>query len=567
MATEKFQQFDLRLVPGQEEFVTKEELQAVLQQTLANLGSKIIRFGYGNNIFRVGPEGMWLGNADYENANFRSSIDGNMRARAGTIGGFNITNDEISATNLSLVSGPANTARITVGTGDNLAGMNSGSMPSDIAFWAGASFNDRTLAPFQVKLDGSIIARNATISGVLEKPFITAEFTAGEDIIAGRAVCYDYNDHKIYYAYSRNPINCFGFVGIAVDNISSGETGRVALSGSVISRSGTEGATMILDGNVSTIDRTSGNYYYGYTEIYGSNYVAARVLSMSDNLYIVSVWLPLRRIGDPGDVTVYLVPSSSSSNLTPDFSRIIAQKTLPQTFFDPDGNISNAQAVFVFDRMAKATEAKWIVVAAPSGNSSNKYEWPRSISSVDLDGESVSSDSGATWSSIDPNKDHALFIECVSSAHTPGGLEINNDEASGAKNVKVVGRQIDANNLLIEKSPNVYIFNTQLFRGNVSNTKITTGFLLNKISVLGRAQSDAGDTSFSYGLATNKNNQIVFYYMPIDKWFASQSYLLVLNPSTSGNDSSISLSSVLKDGFTINITNSRPLTVSFVVEG
>lgn len=93
------------------------------------------------------------------------SITGTLTASAGAIGGFTIGATSISATNLSLTSGAANTANISVGTGSNLAGLNSGNSGSDNAFWAGATFANRATAPFRVDLAGNLIATSATVNG------------------------------------------------------------------------------------------------------------------------------------------------------------------------------------------------------------------------------------------------------------------------------------------------------------------------------------------------------------------------------------------------------------------
>ncbi len=79
----------------------------------------------------------------------------------GTIGGFSMSATTLSATNFTVTSGAANTANLSVGTGSNLAGLNSGNASSDIAFWAGATFANRATAPFRVDMAG-----NATMTSV-----------------------------------------------------------------------------------------------------------------------------------------------------------------------------------------------------------------------------------------------------------------------------------------------------------------------------------------------------------------------------------------------------------------
>ena len=83
----------------------------------------------------------------------------------GTIGGFTMSATTLSATNFTVTSGAANTANLSVGTGSNLAGLNSGNASGDIAFWAGATHANRATAPFRVTESGAVTASNITITG------------------------------------------------------------------------------------------------------------------------------------------------------------------------------------------------------------------------------------------------------------------------------------------------------------------------------------------------------------------------------------------------------------------
>lgn len=118
--------------------------------------------------FHVDIDGnMWLGAAVFNIATnpFAVSNAGVLRAVSGTIGGFTLGTTTLSATNLTLTSGAANTANISVGTGADLAGMNSGNAGTDIAFWAGDTFANRATADFTVTLAGAVTASSMTITG------------------------------------------------------------------------------------------------------------------------------------------------------------------------------------------------------------------------------------------------------------------------------------------------------------------------------------------------------------------------------------------------------------------
>lgn len=97
--------------------------------------------------------------------NFKiDATNGNITAIAGTIAAFTLASSTLSATNLVLTSGAANTANIAVGTGANTGGLNSGNGSSDILIWAGSTHGNRATAPFRVDGAGNLTATSATIS-------------------------------------------------------------------------------------------------------------------------------------------------------------------------------------------------------------------------------------------------------------------------------------------------------------------------------------------------------------------------------------------------------------------
>lgn len=109
------------------------------------------------------------------------------------IAGFTFTDTTISATNVEIVSGAANTAHIGVGTGSNFAGINSPNAAGDLAFWAGDTFANRANAPMRLYADGSGVT---TATRVLPRdPFfqgnsadgMIAEVDAGGTISRGIA--------------------------------------------------------------------------------------------------------------------------------------------------------------------------------------------------------------------------------------------------------------------------------------------------------------------------------------------------------------------------------------------
>lgn len=139
---------------------------------------------------------IYAGSATPDSAPFRvtqagaltatsATITGSVTATSGTIGGWTIGATTLSATNITLTSGAANAANITVGTGTASAGLNSASIASDIVFWAGSTFANRTTAPFRVDADGDLTATSAVITGSITA---TSGAIGGWDISSGAIV-------------------------------------------------------------------------------------------------------------------------------------------------------------------------------------------------------------------------------------------------------------------------------------------------------------------------------------------------------------------------------------------
>lgn len=130
--------------------------------------------GYASDIF-----GLGVGSSSAGEANVTIEPTNGFRVRSGTttlmqvdnagtatIGSFTLAATTISATNLVLTSGAANVANISVGTGSNLGGLNSGNGATDIAFWAGDTFANRATAPFRVQMNGDATVGTLTITSL-----------------------------------------------------------------------------------------------------------------------------------------------------------------------------------------------------------------------------------------------------------------------------------------------------------------------------------------------------------------------------------------------------------------
>lgn len=101
------------------------------------------------------------------NATFQGNVSATtLSAGAGTIGGFTLGASALTATNLGIFSGAANTARVQVGSSSNIAGLNSCNNGTAIGIWAGATHSNRNSAPFRVQCDGTTRIGNVLIDTV-----------------------------------------------------------------------------------------------------------------------------------------------------------------------------------------------------------------------------------------------------------------------------------------------------------------------------------------------------------------------------------------------------------------
>jgi hypothetical protein len=94
-----------------------------------------------------------------------ATLSGQITATTGAIGGWTIAASGLTATNIGLYSGAANTARVQVGSGSDVAGLNATAAAGDIAFWAGDTHANRAVAEFRVTAAGALTATSGTVGG------------------------------------------------------------------------------------------------------------------------------------------------------------------------------------------------------------------------------------------------------------------------------------------------------------------------------------------------------------------------------------------------------------------
>lgn len=147
-------------LPGsQSEFITKIEAQGLIENAL-NQVNRPIKYGAGDQVYKVSSQGLQLGDGDFNSSPFRVTMAGVLTATAaiitgiitatsGTIGGFDIGADYIRD------------AANSFGLSAVVTGAD------DIRFWAGSTFASRATAPLRITEAGAITATTATITGAL----------------------------------------------------------------------------------------------------------------------------------------------------------------------------------------------------------------------------------------------------------------------------------------------------------------------------------------------------------------------------------------------------------------
>ena len=121
-----------------------------------NPSGKRITLGSSNSIFIAdGDEGIQLGHATFGSAPFSVTTAGVLKAESGTIGGFTLSTNTLTATNFTL---DPSGKRITLGTGNTIFIAD-----GDEGIQLGhATFNS---APFSVTNAGVLKAESGTIGG------------------------------------------------------------------------------------------------------------------------------------------------------------------------------------------------------------------------------------------------------------------------------------------------------------------------------------------------------------------------------------------------------------------
>lgn len=201
-----------------------------------------------------------------------------------TIGDWTINASSISATNITLTPGAANTANITVGTGADAGGLNSPAAGTDIAIWAGSAFANRATAPFRVTAAGALTATSATITGVINAATGYIGGATGWIIAAGKMT-----SSGIGLATSAGDATYAIWAG---DDTPASAEFRVTHAGALVATSATiTGAITATSGTIGSF--TIGTYLYtgtktAYNDANAGVHLGSDGIGIANNVFTVS---------------------------------------------------------------------------------------------------------------------------------------------------------------------------------------------------------------------------------------------------------------------------------------
>jgi len=234
------------------------------------------------------------------NAGFYADNDGNILIKGNVSGSnyikatssgnvdINVTDFNLAATNLSLVSGAANVANLTVGTGSDAAGLNATNASTDIAIWAGSSHEDRATAPFKVTAAGYVTSTLGSIAGwSIDATKIYQDYTHlsstgyisfgntppasyGDNV--GAWLGYSSGAKMSLYADANNYLQWDGSkllvkaANFSVDSEGKLSTSSASISGNIASEGLTLDATGFVKGG-QTAYATGTGFFLGYSEL------------------------------------------------------------------------------------------------------------------------------------------------------------------------------------------------------------------------------------------------------------------------------------------------------------
>jgi hypothetical protein len=115
-----------------------------------------LAIGTGDAIFKADGNGIYLGDADFADAEFSVTPEGVLKATSGTVGGWTLASTSLTGGDVKL----ENTGNVTVGTLDDVARL-SGS-DTTYRLWVGKA--DAATAPFSVTKAGVISATSGKIA-------------------------------------------------------------------------------------------------------------------------------------------------------------------------------------------------------------------------------------------------------------------------------------------------------------------------------------------------------------------------------------------------------------------
>jgi hypothetical protein len=207
-----------------------------------------IAIGTGDSIFKADSNGIYLGDADFADAEFSVTPAGLLKAISGTVGGWTLASTTLTGTNVTLDS----TGALSIGSSNSIFKANS---------TEGIYLGNATLAsaPFRVNLSGDLVASSADITGAIKASSGQIGSSATNKWIIGT----DSTNASIYNGKTTLADSTNAGVYIGTDGISLG-TATVAPQFSVTSAGVLNATSATITGTITATDGRIGSTTDGW---------------------------------------------------------------------------------------------------------------------------------------------------------------------------------------------------------------------------------------------------------------------------------------------------------------
>ena len=216
-----------------------------------------LEIGTGNSIFKATSSGIWLGNTNYADADFRVSSNGIIRANSGTIGGWTLASSYLSGTNFEINS---NDSTIYLGpkTGSHFRITNSSI----------AHYNNTSTSGAFTLTTGTYIspgnALNTDASLIMSGKITAGTISIGKGVVAATTNPTVAEKHGVYMDSNNYWLSDGTFKAGGTSKYIYWNGATFEIKGDIYSSSGTIGGFGIGTNYIGTADpTTAGSFYIG----------------------------------------------------------------------------------------------------------------------------------------------------------------------------------------------------------------------------------------------------------------------------------------------------------------